>query len=164
MAIPLLPRDKRTNQSLPMQHTGARLHVNCGLKEIPWKQRKVYFLNKSMLAVLADLHQASFLKTPQQTSTTVSTSALWLRLLQLRVYPLFLATALILRQTAVYIYSNFDPMTRAEIGAELVSYGIDSFFKPWYFDGKTVYWGVPQDTRDIAIHFAHRIKHYYQGS
>ena len=49
-------------------------------------------------------------------------------------------------------------MQRAELGAELVAYGVTSFFKPWYFDGSTVYWAYPEDTKSNAMESAGRMK------
>lgn len=45
-----------------------------------------------------------------------------------------------------------------ELGALLVSYGITSFFKPWYFDGKVVYWGNPEQTESDARASAQELK------
>tara|TARA_B100001093_G_scaffold349568_2_gene334123 strand:+ start:1436 stop:1615 length:180 start_codon:yes stop_codon:yes gene_type:complete len=45
-------------------------------------------------------------------------------------------------------------MDRSEFGAELVVYGVESHFKPWFFDGKTVYWGTAQTTKSAAMEVA----------
>ena len=49
-------------------------------------------------------------------------------------------------------------MDRAELGAQLVTYGITSFFKPWFFDGKTVNWGQVEETESEALESAKRLK------
>mgnify|MGYP003115660283 CR=1 FL=1 len=37
-----------------------------------------------------------------------------------------------------------------DYGVNLISYGLDSFFKPWYSDGKAIYWGEHCTTRSEA--------------
>lgn len=49
-------------------------------------------------------------------------------------------------------------MQPGNTGAQLMTYGITAYFKPWYFDGRTVYWGDPERTRSDAEHSATRIK------
>jgi hypothetical protein len=49
-------------------------------------------------------------------------------------------------------------MQPGNTGAQLMTYGITAYFKPWYFDGKTVYWGEPERTRSNAEASATRIK------
>tara|TARA_B100000073_G_scaffold160379_1_gene132471 strand:- start:217 stop:396 length:180 start_codon:yes stop_codon:yes gene_type:complete len=34
-------------------------------------------------------------------------------------------------------------------------------FKPWFFDGKIVHWGPPQETESSALAIAERIKEEY---
>jgi hypothetical protein len=43
-------------------------------------------------------------------------------------------------------------------GAQLMTCGITAYFKPWYFDGSTVYWGEPELTRSDAEESASKIK------
>ena len=43
-------------------------------------------------------------------------------------------------------------------GAQLLTYGVASYFKPWFFDGKVVYWGEPEVTRSAALDSADRIR------
>ena len=35
-------------------------------------------------------------------------------------------------------------------GVNMITYGLDSCFKPWYSDGKTIYWGEHCTTRSEA--------------
>ena len=49
-------------------------------------------------------------------------------------------------------------MQSGNTGAQLVSYGIASYFKPWYFDGKIVYWGEPERTCSAALESAGRMR------
>ena len=49
-------------------------------------------------------------------------------------------------------------MQPGNTGAQLMTYGITAYFKPWYFDGRTVYWGELERTRSDAEHSATRIK------
>ena len=37
-----------------------------------------------------------------------------------------------------------------DYGVNLLSYGLDSCFKPWYSDGKAIYWGQHCATRSEA--------------
>ena len=37
-----------------------------------------------------------------------------------------------------------------DYGVNLLSYGLDSCFKPWYSDGKAIYWGKHCTTRSEA--------------
>lgn len=39
-----------------------------------------------------------------------------------------------------------------------MTYGITAYFKPWYFDGSTVYWGEPERTMSDAEESASKIK------
>jgi len=36
-------------------------------------------------------------------------------------------------------------------GAHPVIWGVDTYFKPWFFDGKVVYWGYPAPDRRDAL-------------
>jgi hypothetical protein len=36
-------------------------------------------------------------------------------------------------------------------GVHPVFWGIDTYFKPWFFDGKIVYWGIPTSDRRDAL-------------
>ena len=36
-------------------------------------------------------------------------------------------------------------------GAYPVTWGVDTYFKPWFFDGKVVYWGDPTTERGDAL-------------
>ena len=49
-------------------------------------------------------------------------------------------------------------MQPGNTGAQLMTYGIASYFKPWYFDGKVVYWGNPEHTHSAALDAADRMK------
>lgn len=50
-------------------------------------------------------------------------------------------------------------MHAGHTGAHLVDYGNHRvYFKPWYFDGKIVYYGEPEITRSGAMDSADRIK------
>jgi len=49
-------------------------------------------------------------------------------------------------------------MNTFEIGAKLIAYGVASCFKPWYFDGKTVYWGNAEETQAEALASAQKMK------
>lgn len=50
-------------------------------------------------------------------------------------------------------------MHAGHTGAQLIDYGNHrAYFKPWYFDGKVVYWGEPEITQSSALDSAQRIK------
>lgn len=45
-----------------------------------------------------------------------------------------------------------------ETGIKLIVYGVESYFEPWYFDGKVVYWGNPEQTESDAQASAQQLK------
>ena len=49
-------------------------------------------------------------------------------------------------------------MVSGEIGAHLSTYGVHAYFKPFYFDGRTVWWGEPEITMSEAMSAAAKIK------
>ena len=49
-------------------------------------------------------------------------------------------------------------MQLGDTGAQLMSYGIASYYKPWYFGGRVVYWGDPEHTRSAALDSADRMR------
>ena len=49
-------------------------------------------------------------------------------------------------------------MQPGNTGAQLLTYQVASYFKPWFYDGKTVYWGEPEVTRSAALDSADRMK------
>ncbi len=49
-------------------------------------------------------------------------------------------------------------MNVSETGIKLVAHGVGSYFKPWYFDGKVVYWGNPEQTESGARAAAQELK------
>ena len=49
-------------------------------------------------------------------------------------------------------------MVSGEIGAHLSTYGVHAYFKPFYFDGRTVWWGEPEITMSEAMSSAAKIK------
>jgi hypothetical protein len=49
-------------------------------------------------------------------------------------------------------------MQPGNTGAQLMSYGMTSYFKPWYFDGRIVYWGDPEHTQSAALDAADRMR------
>jgi len=49
-------------------------------------------------------------------------------------------------------------MNTSETGIKLIAYGVESYFKPWYFDGKVVYWGNPEQTESGALAAAQELK------
>mgnify|MGYP000069899216 CR=1 FL=1 len=49
-------------------------------------------------------------------------------------------------------------MQPGNTGAQLMTYGITAYFRPWYFDGRVVYWGEPEHTRSDAVNSANRIR------
>lgn len=49
-------------------------------------------------------------------------------------------------------------MQLGSTGAQLMTYGIASYYKPWYFDGRIVYWGDPEHTRSAALDSADRMR------
>jgi len=52
-------------------------------------------------------------------------------------------------------------MNTSEIGIKLIAHGVDSYFKPWYFDGKVVYWGNPEQTESDARASAQELKAFF---
>lgn len=57
-----------------------------------------------------------------------------------------------------HLLNRFIAMQSGNTGAQLVTYGIASYFKPWYFDGKIVYWGEPERTCSAALESAGRMR------
>lgn len=56
-------------------------------------------------------------------------------------------------------YNCCTDMHAGNTGAQLIDYGNHrAYFKPWYFDGKIVYWGEPETTQSSALDSAQRIK------
>jgi len=51
-------------------------------------------------------------------------------------------------------------MNASETGIKLIAHGVDSCFKPWYFDGKVVYWGSPEHTESEARASAEQLKDF----
>lgn len=49
-------------------------------------------------------------------------------------------------------------MHEGETGAQIRTIGIQSYFKPWYFDGSVCWWGNPEYTYSEALNAATRIK------
>lgn len=49
-------------------------------------------------------------------------------------------------------------MQSGNTGAQLLTFGVTSYFKPWYFDGKVVYWGDPERTHSAALESAGRMR------
>jgi hypothetical protein len=49
-------------------------------------------------------------------------------------------------------------MDASGTGVKLIAHGVDSYFKPWYFDGKVVYWGNPEQTESDARASAQELK------
>jgi hypothetical protein len=49
-------------------------------------------------------------------------------------------------------------MDASGTGVKLLAYGVDSYFTPWYFDGKVVYWGNPEQTESDARASAQELK------
>jgi hypothetical protein len=49
-------------------------------------------------------------------------------------------------------------MQPGNTGAQLMSFGMASYFKPWYFDGRIVYWGDPEHTQSAALDAADRMR------
>ena len=49
-------------------------------------------------------------------------------------------------------------MNASETGIKPVAHGVESYFKPWYFDGKVVYWGNPEQTESDALAAAQELK------
>uniref|UniRef100_G8EY26 Uncharacterized protein n=1 Tax=Synechococcus phage S-CAM8 TaxID=754038 RepID=G8EY26_9CAUD len=52
-------------------------------------------------------------------------------------------------------------MNTSETGIKLIAYGVESYFKPWYFDGKVVYWGNPEQTESGALAAAQELKAFF---
>ena len=48
------------------------------------------------------------------------------------------------------------------VGVHLVTLGIMSLFKPWFFDGSVVYWGEPCQTHSAALEAAEILRSIYQ--
>ena len=47
--------------------------------------------------------------------------------------------------------TNYSHLAMPEtFGVNMISYGLNSFFKPWYKDGKVVYWGQHCSTKSEA--------------
>lgn len=44
------------------------------------------------------------------------------------------------------------------VGAHLITVGIHSYFRPWYFDGSVVYYGEFEYTQKAAVEAADRMK------
>ena len=51
---------------------------------------------------------------------------------------------------------------RDTTGVHLVTLGITPLFRPWFFDGSTVYWGTPCQTYSAALEAAEILKVTYQ--
>ncbi len=49
-------------------------------------------------------------------------------------------------------------MQPGNTGTQLMSFGMASYFKPWYFDGRIVYWGDPEHTQSAALDAADRMR------
>ena len=49
-------------------------------------------------------------------------------------------------------------MNNYETGIKLIAHGVESYFKPWYFDGKVVYWGNLEQTESDAWASAQELK------
>ena len=49
-------------------------------------------------------------------------------------------------------------MNASETGIKLIAHGVESYFKPWYFDGEVVYWGNPEHTESDALAAAQELK------
>lgn len=52
-------------------------------------------------------------------------------------------------------------MNKNEIGVKLIAHGMVSHFRPWYFDGKIVFYGSVQQTRSKGIEQAQAIKNFH---
>lgn len=52
-------------------------------------------------------------------------------------------------------------MNTSETGIKLIAHGVESCFKPWYFDGKVVYWGSPEYTESEARASAEQLKDFF---
>jgi len=52
-------------------------------------------------------------------------------------------------------------MNKNEIGVKLIAHGVDSYFRPWYFDGKIVFWGPVEQTRSKGIEQAQAIRNFH---
>ena len=48
------------------------------------------------------------------------------------------------------------------VGACLMTLGMMSLFKPWFFDGSVVYWGEPCLTHSAALEAAEILRSIYQ--
>ncbi len=49
-------------------------------------------------------------------------------------------------------------MNSSGTGIKLIAHGVESYFKPWYFDGKVVYWGNLEQTESDALASAQELK------
>jgi hypothetical protein len=47
------------------------------------------------------------------------------------------------------------------IGVHLVTFGAGHFYKPWFFDGSAVYWGLWCDTESAAFEQAEILRDSY---
>lgn len=45
-------------------------------------------------------------------------------------------------------------MSAGSYGAHPVTYGLETFFTPWFFNGSTVYWGEPNGELRAALAIA----------
>ena len=48
------------------------------------------------------------------------------------------------------------------IGVHLVTFGIEPFFKPWFFNGSVVYWGELCQTYSAALEAAEILRLTYR--
>ena len=48
------------------------------------------------------------------------------------------------------------------VGVHLMTLGIMTLFKPWFFDGSVVYWGEPCQTHSAALEAAEILRAIYQ--
>jgi len=51
-------------------------------------------------------------------------------------------------------------MNASETGIKLIAHGVESYFKPWYFNGKVVYWGNAEQTESDARASAQQLKDF----
>jgi hypothetical protein len=52
-------------------------------------------------------------------------------------------------------------MNTSETGVKLIAHGVEPYFNPWYFDGKVVYWGNPEQTESDAQAAAQELKAFF---